>query len=169
MMKKQLGKHQMDGLLVLVLFSVFAGCVLSVLLTGAGAYRRLAERDDGAYDRRTAAQYLATKVRQADTAGGVALGAFDGAGAEEGDTLFLRESIDGEWYVTRVYCRDGYLRELFSQEGEELAPEDGQQVLQARALRLFWSGSGQITAELTDAGGRTVPLLLTLRSGEAVS
>lgn len=47
MMKKQLGKHQMDGLLVLVLFSVFAGCVLSVLLTGAGAYRRLAERDDG--------------------------------------------------------------------------------------------------------------------------
>ena len=41
----------MDGVFVLLLFCVFAVCVLSVLLTGAGAYRRLTERDRVSYDR----------------------------------------------------------------------------------------------------------------------
>ena len=49
--------HQ-DGLAALLLFGIFAVCVLMVLLTGANAYRRLTERDQQAYQRRTCAQYL---------------------------------------------------------------------------------------------------------------
>lgn len=56
----------MGGLLALLLLLVFAVCVLSVLLTGAGTYQTLTRRDQDSYDRRTAAQYLATRVRQAD-------------------------------------------------------------------------------------------------------
>ena len=52
-MKRQGTKHQIDGLLMLLLFGVFAVCVLIVLLTGARAYRGLTERDRAAYDRRT--------------------------------------------------------------------------------------------------------------------
>ena len=90
----------MEGLLVLLLFGVFAACVLSVLLMGAGRYRVLTERDDASYSWRTAAQYLTTRVRQADTADGVRVGAFDGGEGE--DTLFLTEQIDGVAYTTRV-------------------------------------------------------------------
>lgn len=54
-----------------MLFGVFAGCVLGVLLTGADAYQRLTDRGQETFDERTAAQYLTTRVRQADAAGGV--------------------------------------------------------------------------------------------------
>ena len=44
-MKQNTTKHHMDGLLVLLLFGVFAVCILSVLLTGARVNRALAARD----------------------------------------------------------------------------------------------------------------------------
>ena len=44
-MKQRTVKHNIDGLAALLLFGIFAACVLSVLLSGAGAYRRLTQRD----------------------------------------------------------------------------------------------------------------------------
>ena len=64
-------KHHMDTLAALLLFGVFAVCVLAVLLTGADAYRRLTERDREASDRRPSVQYIATRGRQSDAAGGI--------------------------------------------------------------------------------------------------
>ena len=55
-MKMKENKRKADAVLVLLLFGVFAVCILSVLLTGADAYRRLAERDEMSYDRRIAGQ-----------------------------------------------------------------------------------------------------------------
>ena len=97
-----------DGLLALLLFGVFAVCVLAVLLTGARAYRGLTQRDQAAYSRRVCVQYIATRVRQADRAEGVSVEPFG-----EGDALVLSE--DG--YVTRVYHYDGYLMELYAKIG----------------------------------------------------
>ena len=151
--------HSLNGLLALVLFGVFAACVLSVLLTGADAYQRLTERDRASYASRTAAQYIATRVRQADCSGGVTIGAFGG-----GDALELWERVDGEDYLTRVYCYDGWLRELFADADGDFAPEDGEKVLEADSLTMTLSDSGLLTAELT-AGGETERVCLTLRSG----
>ena len=83
----------MGGLLALLLLGVFAVCVLSVLLTGAEGYRRLTERDREAYSWRTAAQYLTTKIRQADQWNGVSVENFGGR-----DALALTEEIGGEDY-----------------------------------------------------------------------
>lgn len=158
-------KFQMGGVLALVLFGVFAACVLMVLLTGADAYRRLTERDRAAFDDRTAAQYLATRVRQADTAGGVYTGDFDGEAGEEGDTLFLTEEIDGEVYLTRIYCCGGYVRELFSARDTELSPEDGEKVLEAASLSFARAGEDVLEARITNADGTQTRVVLTLRSG----
>ena len=62
-MKNKNQKSQIEALVVLVLFGVFALCILAVLLTGAGAYGRLVERQQSAYTERTVPQYIATKVR----------------------------------------------------------------------------------------------------------
>ena len=72
-MRGQAGQHHMNGLVILLLFGVFATCVLGVLLTGAGAYQRLTQRDRAAYERRICAQYIASRVRQGDVQGGVAV------------------------------------------------------------------------------------------------
>ena len=151
-----------EGLLALLLFALFAVLVLGVLLSGAGVCRRLTERDREAYGWRTAAQYLTTRVRQADLEGGVTLEDFGGR-----DALALTEEIGGEDYVTRVYCDGGYIRELFSSADADLAPEDGEKIIEADALK-FSPGPAdrEIIAEITDTDGGTTRLVLALRSGK---
>ncbi len=153
-MKQSSVKHHMDGLIALLLFGVFAACVLVVLLTGADAYRRLTQRDQTAYDQRTCIQYLATRVRQADYAGGIRVTSFGG-----GDALLL--NADSE-YPTWLYCQDGYLMELYCWAEEPLPPEDGQRLMAAEDLSLHTNGA-LLTISVT-AGGEKLSLTLSLRS-----
>lgn len=155
-MKRRSIQHHMDGLMALLLFGVFAVCVLAVLLTGAKAYRRLTERDQSAYQSRTCAQYLATRVRQADQADGVYTEDFGGA-----DALVLEE--DG--YLTRVYCYEGALMELYCAVDAEMEPRDGEEVMSAQELSLELE-DGLLTAVLTGADGREETLYLSLRGQE---
>lgn len=157
-MKKQSSQYHIDGLLILLLFGLFAACVLMVLLTGAGAYSRLTERDRLAYDRRVCAQYIAERVHQADSAGCVTVEPF-------GDATALALSQDG--YVTRVYWYDGYMMELYTDEESELEPSDGERIMELEGLSLSMDG-GLLTAELSD-GGKTQTLRLSLRTGEGAS
>lgn len=159
-MRKTETKHHLDGLLALLLFGIFAASILSVLLTGAGVYSRLTQRDEKAYDRRTSVQYLATKVRQTSSGDQVSVGTFG-----EGDALLLSEEIDGQPYLTRIYCYDGWLRELFAAAEDPFAPEDGEKILPAQALTLHME-SNLLHAELTDNSGQTISLTLSLRGGE---
>ncbi|MEG1658167.1 MAG: DUF4860 domain-containing protein [Oscillibacter sp.] len=153
-MKKTSKKFQMDGVLVLLLTAVFAACLLLVLLTGAGGYRRLTERDRAADARRTALQYVATKVRQGDTAGGVTLREFGGLPA-----LCLTDTVDGAVYETYLYEYDGYLRELFAAADAGLSPADGEKVLESHGLTLALS-DGLLQIETAETA-----LTLSLRSG----
>ena len=158
-MRERTKEFHINGILVLVLFGVFAVSILMVLLTGAGAYRRLTERGQESYTARTIPQYLSTRVRQADAAGRITVGMFDGV-----ETLELREEIDGTCYVTRIYCYEGYLRELFHAEGLEFLPSDGECVMPAEAAEFSLQKqmlSAKITTEKTE-----LELSLSLRSKE---
>ena len=159
-MKKRGIQHHMDGLLALLLFGVFAVCVLAVLLTGANAYRRLTLRDQSAYNDRTCQQYLATRVRQADTEGGVQVEDFGDSGA-----LVLTDQYG---YETRVYCCGGYLMELYAAPGSGLAPEDGEKVMELGGMEpSFENGLLKITVTNTD--GIELLSYLSLRSREGAA
>ena len=155
-MKRQGIDHRMDGLLMLLLFGVFAVCVLSVLLTGAKAYRGLTQRDQAAFDRRSCVQYIATRVRQADVERGVSVEPFGGV-----DALVLSTE---EYFCTRVYCYDGWLMELYAGVDAGLEPQDGERVMELDSLGLSLE-DGLLTAEIA-GGGVTDTLRLSLRSGE---
>lgn len=158
-MKKQAAQHHMDALMALILFGVFAACVLAVLLTGARAYQRLTERDRSAFDRRTALQYIATRIRQSDVAGAVTVEDFGGV-----DCLCLWQGD----YVTRVYCYDGQLRELFTDPQADMGPEAGEPVLEVQAVD-FALREGLLTVTATLADGTGDSLYLALRSGEGAA
>lgn len=155
-MKRREIKHHIDSLGALLLFGVFAVCILAVLLTGARAYRRLTQRDQRAYDRRTLLQYVATRVRQADSLDGVGVEEFLGT-----DALVLQEGD----YVTRVYCYEGYLMELYVSREDPLGPADGERIMAAQALELSLE-DGLLSVTATDETGEESSLLLSLRSGE---
>lgn len=154
-MKKQPIRHQIDGLIALLLFGVFSVCILAVLLTGADAYRRLTQRDRAAGDRRTCLQYIATRVRQADRLDGVRVEDFNGVNA----LVFAGE--DG--CVTRVYCHNGSIMELYAEEGLELTLEAGEPIMAASALDFSLDG-GRLTVSQGEER-----LTLSLRSGKGAA
>lgn len=156
-MKKNLNEEKISGLAALLLFAVFAVCILLVLLTGAKIYQRLVQRDQANYDSRTAVSYLAAKIRQSDQ--------LDCLETNGTDMLVITEEIEGEWYETRIYCYDGYLCELFTIAGSDSLPEDGIRVLPANALKVAME-DGAVRLEITDTNGQVQSLRLSLRSGK---
>lgn len=168
-MRKQERKANTSGMLALLLFLVFTVCILSLLMTGADTYQRLSQRDQDSYDRRTATQYVTTKVRQFDVSGEVFVGAFNtGVPDAQGDTLYLKEAYDGEAYYTRIYCHDGSIRELFAEQTGSFLPEDGEIIMKCQSLQFFLEDH-LLTVEIGHETGETEQFILYLRSEEVAS
>ena len=140
-------------LLALLVFGVFALCVAAVLLTGGRVYQTLTQRGSDAHSRRVAVRYLTTRFQQAPE---VVLEDFCGLQA-----LTIREEIHGKTYVTRVYCHEGTVRELFSGEKAPVTPDDGEIVLEAEELAFSQEGR-LLTAEITHPDGSAQQLLLAM-------
>lgn len=169
-MRKETTAHHMDGVYVLLLFAVFAGCILLVLLFGASAYEKLVERDQAAYDSRTGVQYLAAKVRHSDSADHIFVGSFSDrtdADADEIDTLYLQfvgEEGEVPGYYTKIYYYDGYIREVLCEEDGGLAPEDGNEILASQGLRIERDGD-LLSFAVTNEDGSESTLNIAVRSG----
>lgn len=157
-MKRKNDLQSLSTLVSLGLLAVFAVLILSVLLGGAGIYRRLTRQGQHQFDSRTCIQYIATKVRQAPE--GVQADTF-----ETVDALVIPQTYGDVPYLTRVYCYDGWLMELFTPASGEFSPEDGQRLMPARELS-FSIEEGLLKAQLTDESGGERTLLLELRTGE---
>lgn len=159
-MNDRSGKRPISGLAALILLGVFAVGILTVLLTGARAYKGLTGRDAVSYDSRTCVQYLTVKVRQAPAPDAVVLSNFG-----DGDSLLIREQIDGSEYWTQVYCHNGWMMELFTTANAGLAPEDGEKILPVQSLVMERSGN-LLRLDIVDGNGTENTVLLTLRGGE---
>ncbi len=148
-------RHEKTGdLLAVLVFALFALCLLLVLLGGAGVYSRIAAAGDARYANYTPARYIATRVRQGHA---VALEDFGGV-----EALTFRQELDGEAYLTRVYCYEGQLWELYTPAAGDFAPEDGEPVMELEALAMELT-DGVLTV---DTGAQT--LVLTLREERQV-
>lgn len=161
-MKKETS-NQTGKILTLVLFSVLAVCMILVLLTGVGVYKRLTIRGQESYETRTVPLYIATKVRQADFAGGVATECCNGK-----DVLRLNERIDGDVYVTRIYYHEGYVWEWFAAENVPFEPTEGEKIAPAEEV-VFSLEEGNLRVAVRQENGTVSEQMLTLRSlgGEA--
>lgn len=148
-------KNSISGIAALLVFAVFAVSILSVLMSGAGVYQRLSQRDQSAYQSRTGIQYMATKVRQAESIPGI-------ESFGDGEALVLSQQIGGVVYLTRIYCHDGWLRELFSVANGQFSPEAGEKILPMDALFLEQDGS-LLTVRLRNPDGAEAVLTLVSR------
>lgn len=156
-MNREKTEHHLNSLMALTLFGVFAVCLLIVLFTGAATYRRLTERDERTYNRRTCAQYLAARVTGADALDTVTVEEFGGTQA-----LVL---AGGTGYLTRIYYYDGYLMELYAAAEEAPLPENGEKIAAAGGLELSLE-ERLLTATVVSHEGDATTLHLALRSGE---
>lgn len=157
-MKSKRNFLRMEGMLVILMFGVFAVLILAVLFTGAGAYQRIVERGQEAFLNRTLSQYVITKVHQSDVEGAISVTEWNGL-----ETLEIREEIDGEVYLTRIYCYEGQLRELFTAQNVECSPVDGESVLEAKEAS-FERKNGRLSIDLLNRSGERIRVSVQLRS-----
>lgn len=135
-------------------------CMLGTVLTGAGVYSRVTQRDSETYSQLTAAQYLTTRIRQGDQGGRIRIGMAEGI-----PVLMLEDKIGGRAYVTYVYCHDGFLRELFTAADNTFSPDAGEALLELESLT-FQEDNAIVTAVLTFTDGTQQTMTYYLRSGE---
>lgn len=158
-MKQYNNQRSVCALAALLLLGVFAVSILSVLLAGTGTYRRLTRRDQYAHDSRTCAQYLATKVAQAYAPHEVWVQSFDGS-----DALVIHREVDGQDYLERVYCYEGWIMELFAPADSHMDARDGEKIMQADGMTLRHAQS-RLEANVL-CNGQTTRLILHLPGGE---
>lgn len=159
-MKDNKSERSASTVAAFLLFAVFAAGVFGVLLGGAQSYRRLTRRDAAAYDSRTCTQYLATRLRQTQSSAGVQIVSFGG-----GNALLIPETLDGEAYVTRIYCYNGWLMELYSVADGEFSPEDGEKILPASDLEVSRQ-QDLLLIGITDGNAQRLRLKISLRGWE---
>ncbi|MBQ1280651.1 MAG: DUF4860 domain-containing protein [Oscillospiraceae bacterium] len=151
-------KSNLGFLLAMLVFALFMVSVLAVLLSGADVVQGITRRDQKSYEQRTAVQYVATRIRQAEEAGKIFV-----RESEAGDRLVLAETIEGIEFETAVYCYDGYLRELFSISGYDPGAEFGEKILPAAQFSVSDEGD-YLNIEITFEDGSTQEMIIALRS-----
>ena len=148
----------------LLVLAVFAVGILSILMGGAAAYQRLNRRDQAAFESRTCAQYLATKVRQASGPDAVYVAPFG-----QVDALVIRQELEGDVYLTRIYCHEGWLMELYTFEDGDFAPADGEKILPVCGLKMDMQ-QDLLHISVTETSGSRQQLMLSVRGkGEVQS
>lgn len=148
----------LENIALLLLCALFFFVAAGAVATGVSAYQGVSRRGEENSACRTALAYIANQVRRAD-AGGVEVGAYQGL-----DALLLTELIEGEVYTTYIYCYEGTLWELFTQEGIDLGPEAGTPLVPLAALAISLEAEGLIRVRAEDAAGAAVSMLLAPRA-----
>lgn len=156
-MKEYMKVRSLPTIAALLVLAVFAVGILSVLLGGAAAYQRLNQRDQAAFESRTCVQYLATKVRQASGPDAVSIAPFG-----QTDALVIRQDLEGEVYLTRIYCHDGWMMELYGFEDGQYAPEDGEKILPLSGLEMDMQ-QDLLSISVAAADGSRQQLVLAVR------
>ncbi len=161
-MKKQEhhNKQTMNLLFTMLLFLVFVLSALFTVLIGGKVYENINSRIEENYSGQVVLNYVANKVRQNDKADSISV-----RDIENTAVLELCQEINGVSYVTWIYCRDGAVRELFTNAGSGLGLADGLEIIDCEGLTFRQEGD---ILEVEVADQSDTKLLLNIRSGGVI-
>ena len=145
-----------------LLFFLFASCMFFVLLSGAKLYKNVSGVMEEQFSVNTCVSYVTAKARHYDMLDSVSVGQI---GDEE--ALLLEEEINGERYLTYLYCHDDNLMELFCSADMEMNPEDGQVIMPLDELN-FAMEKGLLTFSC-EVNGESADSAVYLQSGEGAA
>ncbi|MCR5144491.1 MAG: DUF4860 domain-containing protein [Lachnospiraceae bacterium] len=124
-------KKRLQSFLPIILFVVFAICLMGLTVLSARVYEQVQKERNVNFAETTCADYIRTKVGNYDELEKVDIGSFG-----EGDAIYLYETIDGETYETILYVFDGYLMEQYQQASSEVLAGAGNKIMEADDLEI---------------------------------
>ena len=149
--------HSMQGVFVFVLLGIFAVMSTLMVLLGAQMYRNTVDHATANNEDRVLGAYVRSMIRAEDGADDVAVEEFDGT-----KVLALNESIEGENYVTWLYCYEGQLYEQYTSAGHDFEPQSGSAICPAQSFEPKIS-DGLLTVDMTDGAGQPCTVCVGLR------
>ena len=152
--------HTADMLFTIGLFCVFAAAAFILVMIGIQAYQNTVSHMQDTFSTRTALSYVAEKLRQHDTDGGVAMTEVDGLPA-----LALSDQVGENTYLTYIYSDGETLFELTVRDGTPVSADMGDEIMQVRDFTIDRSEDGFYSFSASDSSGHTVRYLTHLRSG----
>ncbi len=143
---------------VFLLLAVFAGSAVMMTALGARVYRDTVEQSD----RNNSRRILTSVIRgaaQGEDDGGVSVRTEAGI-----PVLVFTEEYDGEIYLRRLFCADGWLRESYSSQERSFEADMGEPLTEAVSFAPEIR-DGLLSARITLPGGETEEVFVRLRAG----
>jgi hypothetical protein len=138
---------------------MFVMLAVGVLVLGISVFNNTNKVSTENYMQRTALSYIANQVRLGDSLDSIDIRDIDGVSA-----LAISQDIDGMAYSTLLYCFEGQLKEMFTEEGLEQELSSGVTIMPLQAL-YFEEAGKSIKVVVTNDYGITDSLTLSPRSG----
>ncbi len=155
--------HVIDTLFVLCLLFLFIISAITVIIIGAGVYKKNVSAMSGNYSHRIACAYISEKIRQSDVKGRIFTEKLFGQ-----TTLVIQDEVDGVLYNTYIYNHDGYLRELYARSDlKELFPQSGQKILEISSFDITELNESCFKIQVTLDDGTVEDFLISKRSTDA--
>ena len=153
-------QHSMQGVFVFVLLGLFAVMSTLMVLLGAQMYRNTVDRSTANNEDRVLSAYVRSMIRAEDTRDAMAVGEYDGV-----KTLAMREDLDGEPYVTWLYCYDGQMYEYFTSDDGTFNPESGTAICPAQRFEPSLE-NGLLTVDMINGKGEPETVRVALRCAQ---
>ena len=149
-----------QNVFVLLLLALFACLSTFLVMMGAQVYRGTVDRAEQNNEKRIAAAVVRSAVWAQD-GGTVRIEDQDGL-----PVLAIEDDFDGDIYVKRLFCREGFLWESYTSAEREFDPESGESLCALSGFAPAMNGQN-LTVHLTEPDGTESDVRIWLRAGGA--
>ncbi len=153
--------HMISGAFVFLLLGIFVVFSTWMVLLSAQFYRVTVEQTSTHNTQRVLGSYLMNVVRGNDAADAVRV-----EQTGETEVLCFEYDLDGLLCSTRIYCWDGYIRELFSEATQKFEPSYGEKICAAQGFVPSVNEDGLLEMRIVDTAGGEQVLHAALRCAE---
>lgn len=160
-MKNKAALHCLCQAACLLTVALMGVMLLYAVTSGASAYHSSQQALHSGYTARTLVDYASAKAQSANSAGMVYAGEFGGL-----PCLYITEELEGDLYMTAIYCHEGSLKELFCQMDSGLAPSDGISILDCDGFSAIQASPGLIHLSFEVAGQESFGYISVLEGGQ---
>ena len=129
--KKNQGQAMQILFSIILLLSLMISGLLTIVF-GADVYEKINERATENFNSSTALSYVSSKVKQGDIS-----------------VLKITKKYDDVAYYTKIYVKDGKLKELFASEDSSVALEDGLDIMALEGMQFKMEKEDLLSVKLT--------------------
>ncbi|WP_326910354.1 DUF4860 domain-containing protein [Sedimentibacter sp. MB31-C6] len=160
MKKNSTNQFSIHFIFVMLLFLTIVILSVMIIILGSDIYTNIKDERDSNYEIRVSLSYISNKLRQADNSKSINIKTI-----HETPAIVINETYDSLNYETWIYYYDGYLYEIFIDEGTEFSLSDGMKVLKIDNFSIY-KKNGNLYEFSINSGDYSSELVLSLNSNQ---